>query len=87
MSSPITPMLALGGTSYANNFYNTGNPLDVKPLLFAGLGAIILEGFSRIPNMGPVASLIGWTAFIGFLISPVQNPSPAQNLLKLTGGK
>lgn len=85
MSGPVTPMIALGVTSYANNWYNTKNAADVKPLLFAGVGAILLEGFAQIPGMEPTATLLGWVAFIGMLISPVQKPSPAENLLKITG--
>jgi len=87
MSSPIAPMVALGVTSYANNWYNTGNALDVKPLLFAGVAGLLLELFGAIPGAEPVATSIGWLGFVGFLISPVQNPSPAQNLLKITGSK
>lgn len=85
MASPIAPMIALGGVSYANNWYNGGSPSDVKPLLFAGIGALFLELFAAIPGMEPTATLLGWTAFIGMCISPVQNPSPAQNILKITG--
>jgi len=84
MSNPLTPALALGITSYANNWYNTGDALDVKPLLFAGIAGLLLEGLAAIPGMNPVATRIGWLAFIGFLIAPIQNPSPAQNLIKLT---
>jgi hypothetical protein len=87
MSSPITPILALGAVSYGNNWYNTGNPVDVKPLLFAGIAGLLLELFAAIPGMEDTATVIGWTAFIGAMISPIQNPSPAQNLLKITGGK
>lgn len=87
MSSPIAPMVALGVTSYANNWYNTGSVTDVKPLLFAGVAGLLLELFAAIPGAEPVATSIGWLAFVGFLLSPVQNPSPAQNLLKITGGK
>ena len=86
MSSPVTPMIALGVTSYANNWYNTGNATDVKPLVFAGIGAVLLSGFAQIPGMEPTAALLGWLAFTGMLISPVQKPSPAENLLKITGG-
>ncbi len=87
MASPVTPMLALAGVSYANNWYNTGNPADVKPLLYGGIGLLFLELFSAIPGMEPVATAIGWTAFVGMCISPVQKPSPAQNLLSITQGK
>lgn len=86
-SSPVTPMLALAGTSYFNNWYNTGNATDLKPLLFGGIAAVILGGVGAIsPGANRVATLLGWTAFVGFLISPVQKPSPAENLVKITGG-
>ena len=86
MSSPAAPMIALGVVSYANNWYNTGNATDVKPLLFSGVAAVLLSGIGAIPGAEPVATLLGWTAFIGFLLAPVQKPSPAENLLKITGG-
>jgi len=79
-------MVALGVVSYANNWYNTGNATDVKPLLFAGVAAVLLSGAGAIPGAEPVATLLGWTAFVGFLLAPVQKPSPAENLLKITGG-
>jgi hypothetical protein len=83
LNSPVTPMVALGVASYANNWYNTGSVTDVKPLLFAGLSALFLEAFAAIPGMEPAATLLGWTAFIGMMISPVQNPSPIQNLINI----
>lgn len=85
MASVVAPMVLLGGVSYANNWYNTGNAADVKPLLFAGIGALFLELFAAIPGAEPVAALLGWTAFVGMMISPVQSPSPVQNILKITG--
>jgi hypothetical protein len=87
VSSPVTPMLALSVTAYANNWYNTGNALDVKPLIFGGIATLFLELFAAIPGMEPTATLLGWTAFAGMFLSPIQNPSPAQNILKITGGK
>jgi hypothetical protein len=84
MSGPAAPMLALGIVSYGNNWYNTGSVTDVKPLLFAGIATIFLEGFAAIPGMTPVATALGWAALLGFILSPAQNPSPVQNLLKLT---
>lgn len=85
-SGPVTPMVALAVTSYINNWYNTGNAMDVKPLLFGGIAAVILAGFATIPGAEPATTLLGWTAFIGFLLAPVQSPSPAENLVKITGG-
>lgn len=87
MMSAITPVVALGVVSYANNWYNTGNALDVKPLLFAGVAGLLLEGFAAIPGMEQAATVLGWTAFIAMLIAPIQNPSPADNLLKIGKGK
>jgi hypothetical protein len=86
MSGPVTPMLVLGGISYANNWYNTGDAADVKPLLFAGIAAALLSLAADIPGFEPVATLLGWTALIAATIGPVQHPSPVQNLLKITGG-
>lgn len=84
MAGPVTPMLVLGGISYTNNWYNGGSPTDVKPLLFAGIGALFLELFAVIPGMEPVATLLGWTAVVGMTLAPIQNPSPIQNILKIT---
>jgi hypothetical protein len=84
---PLTPVIALGIVSYANQWYNTKNVTDVKPLLFAGIAGLLLEAFAAIPGMAPAATALGWTAFIGMLISPVQSPSPVQNLLTITGSK
>ena len=78
-------MLALTGISYANQWYNTGDALDVKPLLFGGIATALLAGFGAIPGGEKTATAIGWLALIGFFISPVQKPSPAENLLKITG--
>lgn len=86
-NGPLTPVVALGVVSYVNNWKNTGNALDVKPLLFAGIAGLLLEGFAAIPNMEATATALGWTAFVGMLIAPIQNPSPVQNLIALTGQK
>ena len=86
MSGPLKPVIVLGIVSYANNWYNTGAVTDVKPLLYAGIAGLFLEGLAAIPGMAPAATLIGWSALIGMLISPVQNPSPLDNLLKLSKG-
>jgi hypothetical protein len=86
MSGPLTPVVTLGIVSYVNNWYNTGNVTDVKPLLFAGIAGLILEGFASIPGMEPTATAIGWLALVGMFLSNVQNPSPVANLVKITGG-
>jgi hypothetical protein len=86
MMSPIAPMVALGVVSYANNWYNTKDATDIKPLVFAGVSALVLEGFGAIPGFESTATLLGWTAFIAFLISPIQKPSPVDNLFKIGKG-
>jgi hypothetical protein len=90
MSGPLGPVLLLSGTAYANNWYNTGNVTDVKPLLFGALAGLFLELFAAA-GFEEAATALAWTAFAGMLISPVQNPSPVQNLLnigaKANGGK
>lgn len=78
-------MLALTGISYANSWYNTGNATDIKPLLFGGIATSLLAGFAAIPGMDKTATAIAWLALTGFFLGPVQNPSPAENLLKITG--
>jgi hypothetical protein len=75
-------MVALGVASYANNWYNTKNVTDVKPLLFAGLAALFLEAFSAAIGE-EAATMLGWTAFVAMMISPVQKPSPLDNILSL----
>jgi hypothetical protein len=82
--SPVTPMVVLSVTAYANNWYNTGNAADVKPLLFGGVATLFLTGFAAIPGMAPVATGIGWLAFTGFILSNAQTPGPIQNLSSLT---
>jgi hypothetical protein len=85
MASVVAPMVLLGGVSYANQWYNGGSPSDVKPLLFAGTAALFLELVAAIPGAEPFAAALGWLAFTGFLLGPVQSPSPVQNFLKITG--
>lgn len=84
-SGYLTPMLLLTGVSYANHLYNTGDPKDVKILVMGGIATGILALFSNVKGFAPVATQLGWVAFIAVTISPVQKPSPVQNLLKITG--
>jgi hypothetical protein len=82
--SYITPMLLLTGISFANDWYNKGS-VDLKILVEGGLATGVLAIVNNIPGMSPVTTGIAWVAFVGLMIAPVQNPSPLQNLLKLTG--
>jgi hypothetical protein len=58
----------------------------VKILVAGAIGTGLLALASNIPGVGPVAAGIAWVGVAGSLIAPIQNPSPAQNLLKITGG-
>ncbi len=80
----LTPMLLVTGVSFTNHWYNTGKP-DLKILLEGGIATAILALFNNVPGLDGVTAGIAWTAFIGMMIGPVQNPSPAQNLLKIAG--
>jgi hypothetical protein len=83
MAGPATPMLALMGVSEANHFINTGG-FDLKILVMGGIATGLLALFGEIPGMEPTATAIGWLAFLAMCIAPIQNPSPAENLLKIT---
>lgn len=84
MSGYLTPMLLVTGVSFANHWYNTKTP-DIKILLEGGIATALLALFSNIPGASGLATGIAWVAFAGMLIAPIQNPSPAQNLLKIVG--
>jgi len=85
MAGYVTPMLLITGISEANHFYNTGN-LDVRILVAGGIATGLLALVSNVPGVAPVAAGIAWIGVVASLIAPVQDPSPAQNLLKITGG-
>ena len=84
MNNYLTPMLLVTGTSFANNWYNTGS-VDLKILLEGGIATGILALVNNIPGASGVTAGIAWIAFVAVMIGPVQNPSPLQNILKLTG--
>jgi hypothetical protein len=84
MSGVVTPMLLITGISEANHFYNTGT-VDVKILVAGGIATGLLALLGEIPGVAPVAAGIAWVGVVGSLIAPIQSPSPAQNLLKITG--
>jgi hypothetical protein len=80
----VTPMLIIMGISEGNHFYNTG-AIDVRILVAGGIATGLLALVSNIPGAGAVAAGIAWVGVVGALIAPIQQPSPAQNLLKITG--
>jgi hypothetical protein len=84
-TSPVTPMLILTGISFGNRWYNTGQ-VDLKILVEGGIATALLAAAANIPGFAPVAAGIAWVALVAVSITPAQSPSPAQNLLKLTGG-
>lgn len=78
------PVLATTGVAFVNKWYN--GSVDLKIPVAGALAAAIGAGFSQIPGLAPVMTAIGWLAFVGVLITPVQTPSPLANLTKITGG-
>jgi hypothetical protein len=84
MSGYLTPILLTTGVSFANDFYNTGTP-DIKILLAGGIAAAIAALVSNVPAAGEAVTGIAWIAFVGFMIAPIQSPTPVANLLKISG--
>ena len=84
MSSYLTPMLLITGISFANKWYST-NQVDLKILVAGGIGTGILAILNNVPGMEPVTTGIAWVAFVALMITPLQAPSPLQNLEKIIG--
>jgi len=84
-SGVIVPVLATTGVSFVNKWYNTGQP-DLKIPVAGAIAAVIGAAISQINGMAPVMTALGWLGFVAVLIAPVQTPSPATNLIKITGG-
>jgi hypothetical protein len=84
-SGVIVPVLATTGVAFVNQWYNTGS-VDLKIPVAGAIAAALGAGFSQIPGFAPVMTAIGWLAFVGVLIAPVQSPTPIANITKITGG-
>lgn len=84
-SGVIVPVLAATAVAFVNHWYNT-NQIDLKIPAAGAVAAVIGAGISQIPGLEPVMTSIGWLAFVGVLIAPVQTPSPIANVQKITGG-
>lgn len=88
MASPLVPVAALGVTAYANNAYNSSfaasSLVNVKPLLFAAIAGLVLDAAAQIPPLGPAATLLGWTAFVGYMVAGGGGAgTPVGNLSKI----
>ena len=81
----IVPVLATTGVAFVNKWYNTSS-VDLKIPVAGAIAAALGAGFSQIHGLEPVMTAIGWLAFVGFMLSPVQSPSPLANLEKITKG-
>lgn len=77
--------MTAAGVAFVNDWYNTGAP-DLKIPVAGAIAAALGTGISQVPGLAPVMTAIAWLAFAAVLITPAQNPSPAQNLSKITGG-
>lgn len=85
MAGYVTPMVAVTGISFGNEWYNSGS-FDWKILLEGAVATTLLGLFAQIPDMEPAAAAIGWLAFTGLMLAnPDGKNSPVQNLLKITG--
>lgn len=85
MASSVTvPVLATAAVAFANDWYNRGAP-DLKIPVAGAIAALIATGAAQVPGLAPVITALGWLAFVGVLIAPVQSPSPVANLTKITG--
>lgn len=84
-SGVITPVLTVTGIAFVNHWYNTG-ALDLKIPVAGAIAAAVGAGISQVPGLDPVMTAIGWLAVVGFILAPVQSPSPLANLQKITGG-
>lgn len=80
----LTPMLLTVGVSFGNKWYSTQTP-DIKILLEGGIATALLALANNIPGASGLTTGIAWVAFVAMVIAPIQNPSPAQNLLKIVG--
>lgn len=80
----LTPMLLVTGVSFANKWYNTQTP-DLKILLDGGIATALLALANNIPGVGGLTTGIAWVAFVAMMVAPIQKPTPADNLLKITG--
>lgn len=84
MAGVITPVLVTTALAFGNDWYNSGSA-DLKIPVAGAIAAALGAGISAIPGLAPVMTAIGWLAFVGVLIAPVQNPTPAANLSKIIG--
>lgn len=84
-SGVIVPVLATTGVAFVNRWYSTGS-IDLKIPVAGAIAAVVGAGISQVPGLEPVMTAIGWLAFVAVLIAPVQNPTPLDNLQKITGG-
>lgn len=84
-SGVIVPVLVTTGVAFVNDWYNTKS-VDLKIPVAGAIAAAVGAGLSQIPGFAPVMTAIGWLAFIGVLIAPVQSPTPLDNLTRITGG-
>lgn len=84
-SGVIVPVLATTAVAFVNHWYNT-NSIDLKIPVAGAIAAVLGAAISQVPGLEPVMTAIGWLAFAGVLIAPVQSPSPAANLNRIIGG-
>jgi hypothetical protein len=86
MAKSTAPILLTGGISFVNHWIGNNQGIDLKILLATGIAAGGLALIEQIPDFAPLAVGIAWIAFITMMIAPIGGePSPVQNLQKVTG--
>lgn len=85
MAKSTAPILLTGGASFANDYLTTGQ-VNLKPLLGAGVAALVLAGVEQVPGMAPLAAGVAWIAFVTLMLTRANGkPSPIETVGKVTG--
>lgn len=85
MADSTGPMLAVTGISFFNQWLGN-NRFEISILVGGGIATVMLAGLEKAPGMAPLATGIAWVALITLMFTRIHGqPSPADNLHKLTG--
>jgi hypothetical protein len=83
MAGSTAPILLAGGISFANRWLGEDKP-DLRIIVATGIAVVGFAGLEQVPGMAPVATGIAWIAVLTVFLAG--KPSPADTLLKITGG-
>jgi hypothetical protein len=86
MAKSTGPILAVGAISFGNEWLLNKQSPNFKILLGAGIAAVILAGIEKVSS--GLAVGIAWIALVTVCLTETNGkPSPAENLVKVTGFK